>query len=103
MVRRKECCTLSLKKRNDYDVSFRKAIKHLNSLPRGKRMVEIDKMCEQYYAEHVEMPANAFLDSLADQILSEELADTHPAKVTRAAFPILRESQLLLRRTGKGR
>jgi len=66
-------------------------------------MVEIDKMCEQYYAEHGEMPANAFLDSLADQILYEELADTHPDKVTREEFPILSESQLLLRRTGKGR
>ncbi len=91
---------MSLKKKNDYDVSFRKAIKHLYGLPRDVRMEEIDLMCRQYEEYHGEKPADYFLESMADSILNEELSDSNPDKVTINEYPILSESQLNRRRTG---
>lgn len=91
---------LSLKKRNDYDVSFRKAIKLLHREERITRLKETEIMCEKYYQDNGERPADYMLESLADVLLHEELTDTRVDKMTIEEYPILSESQIRRRKSG---
>lgn len=60
---------------------------------REYRMGFAAHLTEQYYAEHGNMPDGAILDRLGTLILQDELADTHPDKMTREEYPLLSESQ----------
>ncbi|WP_181349408.1 HNH endonuclease [Thalassobacillus sp. CUG 92003] len=91
---------MSLKKRNDYDVSFRKAVKHLHEEPPESRGFLSHEMCEQYYDDHGDYPADYFLEKMADALLHETLSNSSPGKMKREEYPILSESQLNRRKNG---
>jgi len=87
---------------------------------RTQRMALIDAVMRAYVAAHADVNQAAFqrwvdrggkgerpspisldtalIDRLTDAVLDEELADTHPDKVTRNEYPFMSDWQLELRR-----
>lgn len=68
-----------------------------NKTSREHRMAVAGAITERYYAEHGSMPEGTMLDRLATLILQDELADTHPDKMTREEYPLLSADQAKLR------
>lgn len=60
---------------------------------RKQRMAFAGELTERYFAKHGKMPDGAVLDRLGTLILQDELADTHPDKMTREEYPLLSDSQ----------
>lgn len=60
---------------------------------RRHRMDFAEALTEQYFAEYGKMPDGSVLDRLATLILQDELADSHPDKMTRNEYPLLSDSQ----------
>lgn len=60
---------------------------------REHRMQFAEQLTEQYFADHEFMPDGTVLDRLGTLILQDELADTHPDKMTREEYPLLSDSQ----------
>jgi hypothetical protein len=92
---------LSLKKRNDYDVSFRKSAKLLHREPINDRIMATEEMCDKYLDDNEELPADYLLEALADALLYEELSDSSPDKMSRKEYPILSRNQQIRRKSGK--
>lgn len=65
------------------------------SLEERKKVVE--EYSEAYWRVAGVNPPAYKLDTLADFILAEELANAHPDKVARTEYPILTEAQMLRR------
>lgn len=64
-----------------------------NQTERSERIIFADNLIESYYEIIGEIPPSSVLDRLATLILQDELADTHPDKMTRNEFPLLSERQ----------
>jgi hypothetical protein len=62
-------------------------------MPRELRLVKINVLTEEYFANTGEMPDGIALERLADLALFEELTDSHPDKVTRTEYPFFSEHQ----------
>ena len=60
---------------------------------RRHRMDFAESLTEQYFEQHDKMPEGTILDRLSTLILQDELADTHPDKMTRNEYPLLSDSQ----------
>lgn len=91
---------LTGKRRNDYDISFRRSIRQLTkeSLSTSEITVETDEMIDQYLDDTGEIPSDSYLELMADAILNEELSDASPDKVTNTEYPILGDKQIRSRR-----
>jgi hypothetical protein len=62
-------------------------------LPRQVRLVKIEALTEDYYANTGEMPDAVALERLADLCLYEELTDPNPDKMTDEEYPFMGEHQ----------
>lgn len=62
-------------------------------LPREVRLVKINDLIEEYFAERGEMPDAVALERLSDLILFEELTDSNVHKVAHNEYPFLSEYQ----------
>lgn len=91
---------MSSKKRNDYDISFKKATKLLVREERKGRIREAERMCDKYFDDNGEMPSDYLLEGLADAILNEELSDPNPWKIKNTEYPFMSEHQLIRRTRG---
>lgn len=60
---------------------------------RASRIDFSNRLTEQYFAINDKIPPVAVLDRLATLILQDELADTHPDKMTRNEYPLLSDRQ----------
>ena len=60
---------------------------------RRHRMDFAEELAERYFAEYGKMPDGSVLERLATLILQDELADSHPDKMTRNEYPLLSDSQ----------
>jgi len=60
---------------------------------REYRIKFAEELTERYFAEHGKMPEGTILERLATLILQDELADTHPDKMTREEYPLLSDRQ----------
>lgn len=70
-------------------------------LPREVRLVKIEALTEEYFANTGEMPDGSTLERLADLCLYEELTDTDRMKVRNNEYPFLSEHQLEERHNGE--
>jgi hypothetical protein len=70
-------------------------------LPREVRLVKIEALTEDYYANTGEMPDAVALERLADLCLYEELTDPNPDKMTAEEYPIMSETQKARRQEGR--
>lgn len=70
-------------------------------MPREVRLVKIEELTEQYYAETGGMPDGTALERLADLCLYEELTDDNEHKVAHNEYPILSDTQIARRQEGK--
>jgi hypothetical protein len=75
------------------DITNLQAETRRGELPRELRMVKIEQLTEEYFANTGEMPDSVALERLANLCLHEELTDPHPDKVTRTEYPFLSEHQ----------
>lgn len=91
---------LTGKRRNDYDVSFRRSVRQLTkeSLSTSEIVEDVDEMIVHYFEDTGEIPSDSYLELMADAILNEDLSDTSPDKATNTEYPILGERQLRSRR-----
>ena len=64
---------------------------------RSRRIAEMDRLIERYFAERHEMPDAGQVERLADLCLREELTDSHPDKMTREEYPFISERQFATR------
>jgi hypothetical protein len=62
-------------------------------LPREDRLVKINDLIEDYFAEYGEMPDGVALERLTDLCLYEELTDSNIHKVAHNEYPFLSEHQ----------
>lgn len=69
--------------------------------PREHRIKVSNDLTEEYFLQHGEFPAATVLDRLATLILQDELADTHPDKMTRNEYPLLSDRQRDTRERGE--
>ena len=67
-------------------------------LPREVRLVKIEQLTEDYFANTGEMPDAVTLERLSDLCLYEELTDTDRMKVRNNEYPFLSEHQFEERR-----
>jgi len=68
---------------------------HANTLAnRQLRMQIVEDLTEQYFEAAGDWPDGKTLEKLTDAILSEELTDMHPDKITRAEYPFMSDWQL---------
>lgn len=70
-----------------------KARTKAGNLPREERIVEVDRVIEEYFANTGNMPDDKSLERLADLLLYEELTDTDRMKVRNNEYPFFSESQ----------
>jgi hypothetical protein len=68
-----------------------------NIQDRSERMAEVDRLVLEYVESAGEIPDSHVLDKLSDYILSEEIKDSNPSKMSRNEYPILSRSQRDLR------
>ena len=68
---------------------------------RQDRIEVTEKLTEQYFSEHGEMPSASVLDRMATLILQDELADKHADKMTRNEYPLLSDRQRETRGRGE--
>lgn len=64
----------------------------------NERVNKADELCEAYYAQMDDKPAQAVLSRLAWYVIFDEMVDTHPDKMTREEYPILSDWQAIERR-----
>ncbi|WP_303984523.1 hypothetical protein [Niallia circulans] len=62
-------------------------------LVRSRRIVEIDKLTEDYFSKVGEKPDSTALERMANLLLYEDLTNSHPDKMAREEYPIMSESQ----------
>ncbi|MCI4129449.1 hypothetical protein MMJ47_18455 [Bacillus haynesii] len=72
-------------------------------LDRIQRIEEITALADAYFDAVGEHPDSIALERMANLVIYEELADSHPDKMTREEYPIMSETQLSRRREGKHR
>lgn len=85
----------------DYKTEFNNAVTAMvaDKIPdRIERMASIESLINEYITATDELPEQLQLERLANEILYEELSDTHPDKVTNNEFPFLSEWQFDRRR-----
>lgn len=89
------------KRRNDYEVSFKKSIDHLRKekLPAHEAIPEVSEMIERYFEDTSDLPSSDNLERMADIILSEDI----DAKIKNGDVGILSEHQLSRIHKGKYR
>lgn len=63
-----------------------------------ERVSKANELCEAYYAQMDDKPAQAVLTRLAWYIVFDEMTDAHPDKMTREEYPILSDWQASERR-----
>jgi hypothetical protein len=66
---------------------------HPPGIERCERIHRIDEMLNGYVAETGERPNSDVLETLADEILAEELRDPDEHKMSRYEYPIMSERQ----------
>ncbi len=88
------------KRRNDYDVSFRRSVSQLTKedLTTEDIIAESETMIERYYDDVGEYPSNTLLESIADAILSENLTDSSAHKVTNTGYAFFGDRQMASRK-----
>ncbi len=64
----------------------------------NERVRKAEVLCEAYYVQIDDIPAEAVLSRLAWYIVFDEMTDDHPDKMTREEYPIMSDSQSDLRR-----
>ncbi|MCP1354645.1 hypothetical protein [Aneurinibacillus migulanus] len=66
-------------------------------IERTERIRRIDEMLDEYVTQKGEAPPSDVLETLANEILADELRDKDPDKVTNNDYPFLSESQFEVR------
>lgn len=91
-------------RRNNYDISFRRSVKQVveDKLSPEAAITDVDVMIERYIEETGDVPANVFLESMADAILSDMMTDTAINKMSTTEYPILSGTQELRRTKSSG-
>lgn len=83
-------------KTSDYKTEFNDAVTELieqRIQPREKRIQAINALIDEYVTVIEKVPCGRQLERLTDEILREELTDTHPDKMTREEYPIMSDNQ----------
>lgn len=86
-------------KGTNYKEAFKLATENLFSkkFPIPWRIKAVDDLCEAYVTQTGEIPDSTQLTLLADYILTEDLTNRCPDKVTNTEYPILSGGQVKLR------
>ena len=83
------------------DITELQAMTKRGELPREVRLVKIEQLTEDYFANTGEMPDAVTLERLSDLCLYEELTDTDRMKVRNNEYPFLSEHQFEERRSAE--
>lgn len=75
------------------DITELQAAAKRGELPREVRLVKIEALTEDYFANTGAFPDGATLERLADLCLYEELTDPNPDKMTDEEYPFMSEHQ----------